>query len=456
MSTGPLVVVGDALLDRDLDGTVDRIAPDVPVPVVDNPVIRSRPGGAGLAAALAAHDGLDVVLVTALGRDAGGREVTTLLAESGVHVEDIGLGGRTPEKVRILARGRPMIRVDRGAQVASVDVLTEAARAALRDASAVLVSDYGRGITAAPAIRLALAELATRTPMVWDPHPRGALPVGPVTVTTPNQHELAHFMASAVIDGIASLTTAAQMLARRWSVMVCVTCGARGALATYADGPPIVVPAPSVSAGDTCGAGDRFASAAASSLSRGAVVTEAIEDAVTAATKFVFAGGAASVGPTGRGQAAPTRQVGTLAQRVRDRGGTVVATGGCFDLLHAGHVAMLQAARRLGDCLVVLLNSDASVRRLKGPGRPFQPQRDRAAVLCGFDCVDVVEIFDEDTPIRALERVRPHVFAKGGDYTHADLPEKTVLDRWGGQAVVLPYLPGRSTTRLLEEVRHRA
>ena len=138
---------------------------------------------------------------------------------------------------------------------------------------------------------------------------------------------------------------------------------------------------------------------------------------------------------------------------VRRRGGTVVATGGCFDLLHAGHIESLRAARGLGDCLVVCLNSDRSVARLKGPERPVVPQEDRARVLLALQHVDAVLVFDEDTPEAALQRIRPHVWAKGGDYSGSDLPEARVLASWGGAAVVLPYLQGRSTTGLVSSVR---
>ncbi|WP_107248067.1 D-glycero-beta-D-manno-heptose 1-phosphate adenylyltransferase, partial [Carbonactinospora thermoautotrophica] len=141
-----------------------------------------------------------------------------------------------------------------------------------------------------------------------------------------------------------------------------------------------------------------------------------------------------------------------VVSRVRAAGGTVVATGGCFDLLHAGHVSTLRAARALGDCLVVCLNSDESVRRLKGPGRPFVPQEDRAKVLQALECVDAVLVFDEDTPEAALDRLRPDVWAKGGDYADATLPEAALLARWGGQVVVLPYVDGRSTTNLARVV----
>jgi rfaE bifunctional protein nucleotidyltransferase chain/domain len=141
---------------------------------------------------------------------------------------------------------------------------------------------------------------------------------------------------------------------------------------------------------------------------------------------------------------------------VRAAGGTVVATGGCFDLLHPGHVATLRAARGLGDCLVVCINSDESVRRLKGPSRPLVTATDRARVLEALEFVDAVVVFDEDTPAEVLDRLRPDVWAKGGDYAGRELPEAAVLEGWGGQAVVLPFVDGKSSTRLIEEASLRA
>jgi rfaE bifunctional protein nucleotidyltransferase chain/domain len=144
-----------------------------------------------------------------------------------------------------------------------------------------------------------------------------------------------------------------------------------------------------------------------------------------------------------------------LAARVRATGGTLVATGGCFDLLHRGHVSLLQQARQLGDCLVVCLNSDVSVRRLKGPPRPLVTASDRAAVLAALSCVDAVIVFDEATPTRVLGLLRPQVYVKGGDYAIAGLPERTVVEEHGGQVVLVPYLDGRSTTSLIELVTVR-
>ncbi|WP_460817814.1 D-glycero-beta-D-manno-heptose 1-phosphate adenylyltransferase, partial [Microbacterium petrolearium] len=136
------------------------------------------------------------------------------------------------------------------------------------------------------------------------------------------------------------------------------------------------------------------------------------------------------------------------AAAVRARGGTVVATGGCFDLLHAGHARTLAAARALGDCLIVCLNSDDSVRRLKGPERPIMAEPDRRDLLLALECVDAVVVFDESTPVEALRRIRPDIWVKGGDYAADDLPETAVIAEWGGRTVTVPYHPGRSTTRL--------
>jgi D-beta-D-heptose 7-phosphate kinase / D-beta-D-heptose 1-phosphate adenosyltransferase len=451
-----LVVVGDALLDRDLDGRAERLEPDAPVPVLDAVEERARPGGAGLAATLAAADGHDIALVCALGPDDAGRRLARLLEEVGVAVSDLGLRGTTPEKARVRAGGRVLVRLDRGAGL-GCGPLSDAARRALRDASAVLVSDYGGGVPAEASVRAALsAAVAAGTPVVWDPHPRGAAPVPGVLLATPNEREAATIVGTRADErGLAAVEARARALALRWgAVYVCVTRGAAGALLVDGDGPPLAIPAPPVTGGDECGAGDRFAATAVSRLGGGALPSEAVHAAVGAASGFVAAGGAAGAraAPRAWGLDAPV----ALAERVRASGGTVVATGGCFDLLHAGHVAMLRSARALGDCLIVCLNSDDSVKRLKGPERPVVEEHDRAAILTGLECVDAVAVFDEDDPSELLRALRPHLWAKGGDYALADLPEARALEEWGGRAVLVPYVSGRSTTRLIREVMARA
>jgi D-beta-D-heptose 7-phosphate kinase/D-beta-D-heptose 1-phosphate adenosyltransferase len=250
---------------------------------------------------------------------------------------------------------------------------------------------------------------------------------------------------------------------RDWRAQgVAVTLGAGGTLLIQGEGSPLMVPVRPVTGGDPRGAGDRFAVTATIGLAQGGVLSKVVVAATARAADWVeHAQGhglsdLASVA-SARGPDVGTHAIGAarlapddLAAQISAGGGTVVATGGCFDLLHAGHVHLLRAARLLGDCLIVCVNSDASVRRVKGPGRPIVPQPDRVAMLEALSCVDAVGIFDEDTPASLLSRVRPHIFAKGGDYAGRHMSESDVLAVWGGQVVTLPYLDGRSSTALMQ------
>jgi rfaE bifunctional protein nucleotidyltransferase chain/domain/rfaE bifunctional protein kinase chain/domain len=447
----PLVVVGDALLDRDVTGRADRLSPDGPVPVVTAAEETERPGGAALAALLAARDGRPVVLVTALGADAAGSRVAALLAAAGVEVVRARLSGPTPVKERVRVDGRSLLRIDRADEPSAVED-AGALVAAVRSAGAVLAADYGRGLLAVAELRSALTEMARRAPVVWDPHARGGPPPPGMRLVTPNLPEALGFAGApagpAEHRPVARAAGVGRDLAARWRAGgVAVTMGARGALLATADEVPLMVPAPAAGGPDACGAGDRFAATVTARLADGALPSEAVTAAVAAASAYVAAGGPASL--TGPGPAAPPPStVEELVAATRAAGGTVVATGGCFDLLHAGHVATLEAARRLGDCLVVCLNSDDSVRRLKGPHRPLVPAADRARVLRALGAVDAVTVFTEDTPLAVLDRIRPDIWVKGGDYTASALPETELLAGWGGEVVVVPYLEGRSTTRL--------
>jgi D-beta-D-heptose 7-phosphate kinase / D-beta-D-heptose 1-phosphate adenosyltransferase len=448
VTAGPVVVLGDALLDVDVIGHAERLSPDAPAPVVAVERETLRPGGAALAAALAAGEA-EVVLVTALAEDDDGARLCRLLDRAGVQVVALRHAGSTPVKRRVRADGHSLVRLDSGGTGPIADPRGQVVEA-LRSASAVLVSDYGRGLTAVEEVRTAVADAARGLPVVWDPHPRGNDPVAGVRIATPNRAEAGALAAAELtpgptLDGLALVAAEASALVARWGAhAVAVTLGAGGALLSHGESSPSVIPAPRVVATDPCGAGDRFASAAAVALAGGAVTLEAVQAAVHSAARFVADGGAAAFDRA----AAVAPELGVV-ERVRRTGGTIVATGGCFDLLHAGHVATLEAARALGDCLVVCLNSDASVRRLKGPSRPLVSQNDRARVLAALEPVDEILVFDEDTPVEALRTLRPDIWVKGGDYAGAELPEAALLRSWGGQSVVLPYLAGRSTTGLV-------
>jgi D-beta-D-heptose 7-phosphate kinase / D-beta-D-heptose 1-phosphate adenosyltransferase len=465
-----VVVVGDVVLDRDVDGRVERLSPDAPVPVVDVTGTRESPGGAGLAALLCAAAGARVTLVAPVADDGPGERLAAHLRGS-LTLLALPHQGGTRTKTRIRSSGQSLVRVDDGGPGTPGEVPTEQVAAVLAGADAVLVSDYGAGITRDADLRALLADATRSTRLVWDPHPRGGPPVPGAVLVTPNAAEARAAASAHADDGDVPPDVVAADLVRRWrAAAVCVTAGATGAYLARSGTEAAFFPTVVVE-GDPCGAGDQFAASCAVALAGGALVPEAVERAVADASAWVAAGGAegfrsratAPAGPPAAdleqgapliGSARPWADdpgaLDRLAARLRADGGTVVATGGCFDIVHAGHVATLQAARRLGDHLVVVMNSDASVTRLKGPGRPVVPAPDRARVLAALDCVDAVVVFDEDDPRAVLDRLRPDVWAKGGDYGGAPLPESEVVRRHGGRVVLLPYLGGRSTTSIIQ------
>ena len=392
-----VVVIGDVVLDRDIDGYTARLCPDVPV--LDVTRGQQSPGGAGLTALLCAASGAQVTLVAPVADDVPGGSLLAALSTQ-IAVIALGYDGATRCKTRVRSGGQSIVRIDEGGPGYPQHVPVEQVRAALAAADVVLVSDYGGGVTREPALRALLAQAAGNRIVVWDPHPRGGHPVPGVTLVTPNAAEARAMAPPDAGSGGGHHDVVAARLREAWDARaVCVTAGSDRAFLACTSTMPQYFPAPAVGGGDPCGAGDRFAASAA----------------------VVLAGG-----------------------------GTLVATGGCFDIVHAGHVATLQAARRLGGALVVLLNSDASVRSLKGPGRPVVTAADRAQVLHAFDCVDAVVIFDEDDPSAVLGLLRPDAWVKGGDYGATPLPEAEVVRRHGGRIVLLPYLDGRSTSTIIE------
>jgi D-beta-D-heptose 7-phosphate kinase / D-beta-D-heptose 1-phosphate adenosyltransferase len=459
----PVVVIGAALLDVDVEGRVDRLCPDAPAPVLAVETERPRPGGAGLAAVLVAGRGVPVRLVTALEDDEAGRRLRGLL-EGAVELFTGPATGGTVVKCRLRTGGRSMLRTDRGAGAPAAGFGAGLALdEALAGAGAVLVSDYGRGVAADPDVRVALERaVARRVPVVWDPHPRGPEPVPGVAVVTPNLAEARGAAGGPPVpgDGPRPALELADRLVRRWGARaVAVTLGSAGAVVRHRHGACSAAPAPAVDEQDPCGAGDHFAGGVAAALARGATVDEAVAEAVIGAAGFVARGGGAAVRRDGSRwvQPAPSdapepAAVGleaalAVVKRVRAAGGIVVAAGGSFDGLHTGHTDTLDAARALGDCLLVLVNSDESVRRRTGPEGPRVPVEERIAALTAIGCVDAVAVFDADDPRRVLRALQPDLWVKGGDHDPNELPETALVRSWGGEVVAVPY---RTTRRPVE------
>lgn len=454
MSQRPFLVVGDALLDVDVEGTAERLCPDSPAPVVDVTGRSVRPGGAGLSARLAAREGIEVVMVAGLGRDATGERLGELL-EREVTLLPLPFSGDTPSKTRVRVSGRSLARMDTGRGGVSERAPDEQVLDALNHAGAVLVADYGRGTTRNAFLRRALERLPSDIPLVWDPHPNGAEPVARSDLVVPNLSEACLF-AGAEQDPV----TLADTLRVRWECRaVAVTTGSAGAvLVPPREGHRSAPANPAPVGGDVCGAGDGFATSTALALAGGADLSTAVDTAVGYASHFVRRGGAGSVAvreghePRMRKPAVDTT-VFDMAARVRASGGTLVAAGGCFDLLHPGHVRLLERARSFGDALVVCANSDVSVRRIKGPGRPILGEADRTRLLRALEVVDAVVTFDESSPARLLGELRPDVWVKGEDHENAVVPETEVVAEHGGRTVFVPITEGHSTTRLLTTLR---
>jgi rfaE bifunctional protein nucleotidyltransferase chain/domain len=333
-----------------------------------------------------------------------------------------------------------LLRLDPGVRSSSAGAFPAAGLEDLDRRDAVLVSDYGGEV--ARTIDRELLHPRPRRPVVWDPHRSGAVPVAGAVVTPNLDEAVAWAGTEAERDAVTTATRAAAVLADRWRPLAqCITLGRDGALVIDGQG-SLVRGAAAGPVTDPCGAGDRFAATLTLGLASGLRVIDATEAAVADATAFVRDGHDGWI-------ESPSSWPQALDATDTPGRPTVVATSGCFDLLHAGHIRMLTMARALGDRLVVFLNDDGSVARTKGAGRPLVPVGERAELLRALSVVDEVYIFGEDTPVRALREVRPDVFVKGGDYRDVEIPEARAIEAWGGRVVILPYEAGRSTTELI-------
>lgn len=466
-----VLVLGDALLDGWVCGPAHRTGRDGPVPVVEQAVSRTAPGGAANTAAALAALGADVELVAPLGDDADGRELRAALRAAGVDTGRCVLDPQrcTPAKRRVVAGeppGQPIARFDTTPEPMSAAMARaladQVAEALHGPCDAVLVADYGLGALAAP-VRRRVQRARSRLPLLvvdaHDLHPWAELRPDAVT---PSVEEIARLLDTAVPheDRVAwVLAHGAETVSAAGGAEVLATLDVDGSLRLPAAGSPTcaAAAAPAV-ASRACGAGDVFAAAWTAAVAAGADRALALPVAQAAADVVVGLDGTA-VCPTGAlaarlaaadpGRVLSHHDLLTVLDEHRRAGHRIVFTNGCFDVLHRGHVAYLRQARELGDVLVVALNSDASVGRLKGPTRPVNPLVDRAGVVGALSAVDLVTAFEADSPVELIELVRPHVYAKGGDYTPDMLPETPVVQELGGEVRILDYLADHSTSAIV-------
>jgi len=462
---GRVLVVGDIMLDRYWYGPTARVSPEAPVPVVRITDSDDRPGGAANVALNLAALGCGVDLVGAVGVDEAAEILRAQLAAAGIALHLVACPDKpTITKLRILSRNQQLLRLDFEAPLAAAEVaaLPERVAAALPGCSVLVLSDYAKGSLQDPAALIARAAAAGVQTLV-DPKGSDFRRYRGASLLTPNLAEL-ETVAGPCPDEATLRARGLALVDELELGALLVTRGEQGMTLLRPGHPELHLPARAREVYDVTGAGDTVIAALAGALAAGADLPAAVALANLAAGIVVGKLGTATVSAPElrqalRGERGVTRGVVNLDQLLveledaRARGERIVFTNGCFDLLHAGHVNYLRQARALGDRLIVAVNDDASVRRLKGDGRPLNTVARRMAVLAGLEAVDWVLSFAEDTPEALLQRLRPEVLVKGGDYRADQVVGWQIVAGYGGEIRTLGLVEDCSTTALVAQIR---
>jgi D-beta-D-heptose 7-phosphate kinase / D-beta-D-heptose 1-phosphate adenosyltransferase len=471
-----ILVVGEAMLDSYLHGEAERLSREAPVPIV---ALRTRvdaPGGAANTAVNVAALGATTRLLSVIGTDDEGDRLGTALDGLGVPSDGLSRdpARTTLVKERVLAGPQMLVRVDAGSTEpidgAAEDALIEGLTAEYRAADAVILSDYDYGILT-PRLIATLAELHARDPrpVIVDARDLRRYRRLAPTAVKPNYLEAVRLLGEPELRGSKARamqigSSGERLLELTGARVVAVTIDADGTFIFERDAPPQRTYARPQASSQATGGGDTFVATLALALAVDASTPEAAELASTAATVVVGRTGTATCSAgdlrlalsAGAKRLVDRRELAARVAFARSQGRRIVFTNGCFDILHRGHISYLNRAKALGDVLVVGINDDASVRRLKGRDRPINNLDDRASVLEALSCVDHVVPFTEDSPEALLEIVQPDVFAKGGDYSRETLPEAPLVERMGGAIQILPLVDDRSTTRIIARARSAA
>ena len=461
-----ILVVGDVMLDRYWHGKATRISPEAPVPVVKVHGNDDRPGGAANVALNIAALGAAASLAGITGQDEAGDELGRRLAAAGVlcHFQ-ASASAPTITKLRVTSQHQQLLRVDFEEPFAAADVarLLEQAVAAMPASQVLILSDYGKG-TLGQTQALIQAARNRAMPVVVDPKGHDFSKYRGATVITPN---LSEFEAVAgPCHNEEELVSKGQALRESLELdALLITRGEHGMTLLQAARPALHLPAQAREVFDVTGAGDTVVSVLAAALAAGQSLDAGTALANLAAGLVVAKLGTAAIsGPelrraiqlqegTGRG-VMTAEQLATVVADARAQGERIVFTNGCFDIIHAGHVGYLEDARKQGDRLIVAINDDDSVKRLKGSGRPINPVERRMAVLAGLSAVDWVVSFPEDTPEALLQVLRPDVLVKGGDYSVDTVVGGEFVQSYGGDVRVLAFLDNCSTSAIVEKMKH--
>lgn len=466
-----ILVVGDVMLDHYLWGQVAKISPEAPVPVVRVKEKNSVLGGAANVAANLAGLGCEVALLGAKGDDEAGRILSEQLRCIGIKDALIQENKRpTTTKTRVLAQGQQLVRLDEEEVGAISDQATGELLGRylqlLAGKNAVILSDYGKGVLTGEICRQMIADCRKRNiPVLVDPKGRDWERYLGATCITPNEAELKS-VADELIGGDNDLLQEARKIRGKYQLdYLLVTRGAKGMVLIDSQSGAKIIAAKPQEVFDVSGAGDTVIAVLAAGVAAGMEWSRAAGTANAAAGVVVGKIGTHAIRSDELQVAMRLDGVGSFhkiydladarlqVDSWRAIGQRVVFTNGCFDLLHAGHIKLLHSAAKQGDRLVVGLNSDASVGRLKGKDRPILNQQDRAAILAALEYVDMVVIFHEDTPLNLIESLRPNVLVKGADYSKEKVVGYQLVESWGGKVVLVPLATGSSTTRIVKSIQ---
>lgn len=459
-----VLVVGDVMLDRYWHGATSRISPEAPVPIVHVGQIEERAGGAANVALNIAALGGNVRLVGLTGDDEPAATLEAMLGGLGIDCRLRKIEGTpTVTKLRVISRHQQLIRLDFEDGFGAIDAasLEQAYRQCLEDCDAVVLSDYGKGTLADAAGIIALARKAGK-PVLVDPKTDDFSRYRGASVITPNMAEF-ELVAGRCDSEQELVEKSAALLEEHGIGALLVTRGEHGMTLLRSGEPELHLPTQAREVFDVTGAGDTVISVLAAALAAGESLPTAMALSNLAAGIVVGKLGTASVTvPELRRSALLGQDAGlgemrqdqlqVVVEDARAHGERIVMTNGCFDILHAGHVGYLAEARRLGDRLIVAVNDDDSVRRLKGEARPINTLERRMAVLAALECVDWVVPFSEDTPERLICEVMPDVLVKGGDYRPEEIAGHDCVKENGGEVVVLGYKEGCSTSDIIETI----
>lgn len=465
-----VLVVGDLMLDEYLWGKTGRISPEAPVPVVDVADEDLRLGGAGNVINNLLALGCQVSAASVVGSDRDGRELCRILAEQKIETEGIILDAErtTTRKTRILSSNQQMLRIDRECRE---DISSDAEQRLIdystadgNDFQVILVSDYLKGVLTEKVLQSVLAYGRDRDiPVIVDPKGKDYGKYRGATLLTPNRAEAELATGRSINDETSLVCAGKQLIADLALDGLVLTRSEEGMTIFTGDG-EVHLPTKAREVFDVTGAGDTVLAFLGVGLAAGLELSGAVWLSNVAAGIVVGKVGTSTVAPAEVleviGQLHPDTDLkirGREALREtldaeRQQGRQVVFTNGCFDLLHVGHVKYLQKARRLGDLLVLGLNSDDSIRRLKGENRPLIGQEERAHILAALDCIDYLVVFDEDTPLELVKTLRPDILVKGGDYTPEGVVGKEIVESYGGRVELITFVDGKSTTNIIEKI----